>query len=114
VVPIVMPPVLVAVPDAAWIAAVTLLVLQTGFLVPPLGYAIVMSRRVLPAPPTLAQLSGALAPQLAAQALVLAMLIAWPACVHWADAPATAPKPALSNDEIERLMQGAGRSASAP
>ena len=41
VIPIVMPPLLAAVPDAAWVAALTLLVLQAGFLLPPLGYAIV-------------------------------------------------------------------------
>ena len=79
VIPIVMPPVLVALPDAAWVAVVTLLVLQAGFLIPPLGYAIVMARRVLPDPPALAALARALAPQLAAQALVLAILVAWPA-----------------------------------
>ena len=65
VVPIVMPPLLVVVPDAAWVAALTLLVLQAGFLLPPLGYAVVMSKRMLARPPALAALARALAPQLA-------------------------------------------------
>jgi len=108
VIPIVMPPVLVALPDAAWVAVVTLLVLQAGFLIPPLGYAVVMARRVLADPPALAALARALAPQLAAQALVLAILVAWPGCVHWADGAAP-PTPTLSNDEVERLMQGVPR-----
>jgi len=109
-----MPPVLVAVPDAAWVAVVTLLVLQAGFLVPPLGYAIVMSRRVLPEPPTLAALARALAPQLVAQALVLAILVAWPACVHWGDDAATQAAPTLGEDEVERLMQATPRATPPP
>lgn len=113
VIPIVMPPVLVALPDAAWVAVVTLLVLQAGFLIPPLGYAIVMARRVLPDPPALAALARSLAPQLAAQALVLAILMAWPACVHWGDTPErTAPD--LSVEEVERLMQGTPRATPPP
>ena len=114
VIPIVMPPVLVAVPDAAWVAVVTLLVLQAGFLIPPLGYAVVMARRVLPDPPALPALARALAPHLAAQVLVLAILVAWPACVHWGDAAAPPSAPSLSEDEVERLMQGAPRTAQPP
>jgi len=113
VIPIVMPPLLVALPDAAWVAVVTLLVLQAGFLIPPLGYAIVMARRVLPDPPPLAALARALAPQLAAQALVLAILVAWPGCVHWGDAPAR-PAPDLSVEEVERLMQATPRATPPP
>lgn len=44
IIPIVMPPLLALVDDAAWVAALTLLVLQAGFLLPPLGYALVLSR----------------------------------------------------------------------
>jgi TRAP-type mannitol/chloroaromatic compound transport system permease large subunit len=39
VVPIVMPPLLAQVDDAAWVATLALLVLQAGFLLPPAGYA---------------------------------------------------------------------------
>ena len=48
VVPLVMPPLLTVVPDPAWVATLTLLVLQMGFLLPPLGYAVVMSRLATP------------------------------------------------------------------
>ena len=44
VVPIVMPPLLAQVPDASWVACLTLLTLQAGFLLPPWGYAVVMTR----------------------------------------------------------------------
>jgi TRAP-type mannitol/chloroaromatic compound transport system permease large subunit len=113
VVPLVMPPVLIAVPDAAWVAAVTLLVLQAGFLLPPFGYAVVMSRRLLAAPPALASLARALAPNLAAQALVVAGLVAWPSLAHLGQAPAKAA-PALSEQDIERLMNEASRSNPRP
>ncbi len=108
VIPLVMPPLLVAIPDAAWVAVLTLLVLQAGFLLPPLGYAIVMSRRALAAPPALPDLARALAPHLVAQLVVIAALVAWPALVHCGDEPA-GTTPALSEQEIERLMNEASR-----
>jgi TRAP-type mannitol/chloroaromatic compound transport system permease large subunit len=55
IVPIVMPPVLAQLDDAAWIATLTLLVLQAGFLLPPFGYALVLARgQVAPPPPVAA------------------------------------------------------------
>lgn len=113
VVPLVMPPVLVAVPDAAWVAAITLLVLQAGFLMPPFGYAVVMSRRLLATPPALTDLARALAPHLVAQALVVAALVAWPSLAHLGHAPASAA-PSLSEQDIERLMNEASRSNPKP
>ena len=110
VVPIVMPPLLAVVPDAAWVAALTLLVLQTGFLLPPLGYTIVMSRASASRPPPLGPLVRALLPQLAAQALVIAAVLAWPALTHLVAASSAAEaKPAVTNDEAERLMDDAFR-----
>jgi TRAP-type mannitol/chloroaromatic compound transport system permease large subunit len=119
VVPLVMPPVLAAVPDAAWVAALTLLVLQLGFLLPPLGYAVIMSRVALRAAPPLAALARALAPQLVAQALIIAIVLAWPASTHWGGADASATRPAASDAEAERMMDEAfrnrsGRDASDP
>ncbi|HEV7576056.1 MAG TPA: TRAP transporter large permease subunit [Caldimonas sp.] len=108
VVPLVMPPLLLSVPDAAWVAAVTLLVLQAGFLLPPIGYALVMSRRLLADPPPLRDLARALMPHLVAQALVVAALVAWPSLAHRRDAP-TRAAPALSDRDVERLMEEAGR-----
>ncbi|MDE2614042.1 MAG: TRAP transporter large permease subunit [Burkholderiales bacterium] len=50
VVPLVMPPLLALVPDAAWVACLALLVLQAGFLLPPWGYAVVLARALALAP----------------------------------------------------------------
>lgn len=81
VIPIVMPPLLMRVPDATWVAVLTLLVLQTSFLVPPMGYAVLMVRHRLPRPIRTARFVRALSPYLVAQLLVLAMVLASPASV---------------------------------
>jgi TRAP-type mannitol/chloroaromatic compound transport system permease large subunit len=110
VVPLVMPPVLTVVPDAAWVAALTLLVLQLGFLLPPLGYAIVMSRAALRDAPPVAALARALAPQLVAQALLIAALLAWPGLTRSGrDDPVAPAAGTMSNDNAERLMDEAFR-----
>ncbi|HEX4234248.1 MAG TPA: TRAP transporter large permease subunit [Caldimonas sp.] len=114
VVPIVMPPLLVAVPDAAWVAALTLVVLQTGFLLPPLGYAVVMSRRTMARPPALAALARALLPQLVAQAVIVAALISWPQLVHWGDAAPPSAAPAPSELDLERMFDEASRRDAKP
>jgi len=106
VVPLVMPPVLQVAPDAAWVAVLTLLVLQTGFLLPPFGYAVVMSRSLVARPPRLAALSRELAPHLLAQAALIAAVLAFPQITRWArpDEPPAASQ-AVSGDEAERLMR---------
>jgi tripartite ATP-independent transporter DctM subunit len=81
VIPIVMPPLLMRVPDATWVAVLTLLVLQTSFLVPPMGYAVLMVRHRLERPIRTARFLRALSPYLVAQLLVLAMVLAYPASV---------------------------------
>ena len=43
IIPVVMPPLLMLVPDAIWVAVLTLLALQVRFLLPPFGYAVVMA-----------------------------------------------------------------------
>ena len=96
VIPLVMPPVLMTVPDAAWVATLSLLVLQAGFLLPPLGYAVVMGRSLVHPAPGLRSLSKALWPFLASQALVIGLVLACPALTQWlrpADATAL-PAPA--------------------
>jgi TRAP-type mannitol/chloroaromatic compound transport system permease large subunit len=118
VVPIVMPPVLSVVPDAAWVAALTLLVLQLGFLLPPLGYAVVMSRAALRTAPPLPALARALAPQLAAQMLLIVVLLAWPGLTRLGrDGPESAVAPAVSAEQAERMMDeqfGRNRGAADP
>ena len=81
VIPVVMPPLLVRVPDATWVAVLVLLILQASFLVPPFGYAVMMvrssaGRSLAPGP-----FARALLPYLVVQIAVLALVIAFPALV---------------------------------
>jgi tripartite ATP-independent transporter DctM subunit len=107
VVPVLMPVLLVRVDDAVWAGVLVLLALQTSFLLPPLGYAVMMAAGRVPGdPPRARALVRALAPYLVAQCLLLALLLAWPRLVHLLEPAAAPAAPALSNDEVERLLQG--------
>ncbi len=111
VVPLLMPPVLARVEDAAWMGVLTLLALQLSFALPPLGYAVMMSgARIQPHPP-LRRLLRALAPYLAALTAVLVLVLWQPRLVHAFDAVAAAHAAPLQEDEIERLMREAPRGA---
>lgn len=82
IVPLVMPPLLARVPDAVWLSALTLLALQASFLLPPFGYAVMMVRSASTVRVRDGILTRALAPFLAAQLLVLALTVAFPALTH--------------------------------
>jgi tripartite ATP-independent transporter DctM subunit len=103
VIPVVMPPLLAQVPDAVWVAVLALLVLQASFLLPPFGYAFMMVRNRSARPPGTWAFARALAPYLAAQLCVLALVLAFPALV-WRDAPASAPAHSLSDGEVRDLL----------
>ncbi len=107
VVPIVMPPVLMAVPDPAWVATLALLVLQTGFLLPPFGYAVVMSRAMMPAAPRLRALSQALLPHLLLQATIVGAVFAFPQLTQWTRPVETAPlaTPAGAQDAELKMQE---------
>jgi TRAP-type mannitol/chloroaromatic compound transport system permease large subunit len=115
VIPLVMPPVLMSVGDAAWVAALVLLVLQLGFLLPPVGYALVMSRSMLAEPVGMKALVRSLWPQWLAQALLIAAVLAWPAITRLtrADEPGLAGH-APDAAEIERRMEEAIKAQQAP
>jgi tripartite ATP-independent transporter DctM subunit len=108
IVPIVVPPMLVRVADARWAAVLVLLTLQTSFLLPPFGYALMMVRGTLQYRGTLAALTRALTPFLLAQWLVLAVVLFVPGLVHIgekaADRTRALPAP-VSNEELNRRMQ---------
>ncbi|MCX8017741.1 MAG: TRAP transporter large permease subunit [Rhodocyclaceae bacterium] len=78
VIPVVMPPLLMAFPDAPRAAVLTLLILQTSFLLPPLGYAVLLVRQQHARPLPQRHLAVALLPYLAAQLGVLALVAACP------------------------------------
>jgi TRAP-type mannitol/chloroaromatic compound transport system permease large subunit len=97
VIPVVMPPLLMRVPDATWVAVLTLLILQTSFLIPPFGYSVLMVRNRSLHPLAMRRLARALVPYLAAQLCVLALALAFPDLV-WrgpraAEVAASAPAP---------------------
>ena len=81
VIPVVMPPLLVRVPDATWVAVLVLLILQASFLVPPFGYAVMMVRSSLGRTLAARRFTRALLPYLGVQLAVLALVIAFPALV---------------------------------
>jgi hypothetical protein len=86
-----------------------LLTLQMSFLLPPLGYAVMMSGARITPHPTQRQLVRALAPYLLGLAGVLALALAQPRFVHVFDEPVTAEAPKLTPEEVERLMRSAPR-----
>ena len=109
VIPLVMPPVLMVVPDPAWVAVLTLLVLQAGFLLPPFGYGLLMSRSLMPGAASLGAIGGALLPQLLAQAVLIAGVLLFPDITRWARPLELLPaaSSAASREETDRLMQEA-------
>jgi TRAP-type mannitol/chloroaromatic compound transport system permease large subunit len=96
VIPIVMPPLLMHVSDATWVAVLALLVLQMSFLLPPLGYALLMVRGYVRQPLASRLLARALAPYLLAQIVVLGLVLAFPALVS--PGPESRQAPATSID----------------
>ena len=114
VIPIVIPPLLMQVPDAPWVAVLTLLILQTSFLIPPFGYAVMMVRNRAPHHLHTSKLITALLPYLIAQLVVLAAVIAFPNML-WREAKvtlaptATDPAPQESLQEMLDRQQSPGK-----
>jgi tripartite ATP-independent transporter DctM subunit len=113
VIPLVLPPVLMSVTDAAWVAALVLLVLQLGFLLPPVGYALVMSRTLLDEPVSLRALVRRLWPQWLLQAALIAAVLAWPQVTRFTREEAAATVAAPDAAEIDRRMEEAIRAQQA-
>lgn len=106
IVPIVAPPLLMKVPDAGWVAVLFLLILQAGFLVPPLGYALMMLQTLRGGRPVPQRaLALAVAPWLAAQTAVLAAVLAWPAMTTVLRAPTDVPAPVDIQRGADAILQ---------
>jgi TRAP-type mannitol/chloroaromatic compound transport system permease large subunit len=109
VVPIVVPPALVRVADARWVAVLVLLTLQASFLLPPFGYALMMARGTLKEAVRLGALVRALAPFLVAQWAVLTVVLVAPGLVHLGETPEDrarlAPSSLTPQDVEDRLRQ---------
>ncbi len=96
IVPLIMPPVLMRVSDAPWVAVLTLMTLQASFLLPPFGYALTMTRAMAARPAALGASIRALLPFFVLQLAMLVAVLAFPALVH----PFGAPRPARSLPQL--------------
>ncbi len=107
VIPILMPPLLVRAPDAVWAAVLALLALQASFLIPPVGYAIMMARTQLADALPFRRLLAALAPYLLAQLAIMALCFAFPPLVHLVgagNAPMAERSPAESGRMLNNML----------
>jgi len=108
IVPIVIPPLLVRVADARWVATLVLLTLQTSFLLPPFGYALMMVRGILKEPVAIGALTRALLPFLIAQWTVLGVVLVAPQLTHLGERAGDAtrvPEQPLSKEELDRRIE---------
>ena len=108
VIPIVAPPLIFMLGDAQQAAVLLLLVLQLSFLIPPMGYAVLIARARsgLQAVAT-GTLIKALLPYILVQCAVTAVVFVLPWTVHQLDAPSStaADTQPMSEQELERRMQ---------
>jgi TRAP-type mannitol/chloroaromatic compound transport system permease large subunit len=113
VIPIVAPLLIARLGDAQQAAVLLLLVLQLSFLLPPMGYAVLMVRARSGLPHVAAgPLLRALAPFIAAQVAIGLLVFAVPRTVHLLDdavAPASQQAPAASEQDIVRQMEEMAR-----
>ncbi len=110
VVPMVIPPLLTRVPDAGWVAVLVLLVLQLSFLLPPLGYALVLAKGRESGGGELSsrRMTRALAPFVAVLCAILLLVLFYPASVHqWQPNSQSASPVLLSDEEVRRGLQQA-------
>ncbi|MEP7030614.1 MAG: TRAP transporter large permease subunit [Pseudolabrys sp.] len=108
ILPIVMPPLLIRVADARWVAVLVLLTLQASFLLPPFGYALMMVRGAIKNPAPFRPFIKALLPFLLAQWLLLIVVLLVPKLVHVgenADDNTRKPASALSNEEFNKRLE---------
>jgi len=82
VVPIVIPALLIRIADARWVSVLVLLTLQSSFLLPPFGYALMMVRGTLKEAVPLGAFLRALGPFLAAQWGLLVLVLLFPPLTH--------------------------------
>lgn len=108
VIPILMPPLLIKIPDATWVAVITLLILQLGFILPPMGYAVLMIGSRLKNAIPISAMTGALLPYVGAQLLVIVLVVIQPQMLWRSndtiDASLSQEAP-LSEDEVRRIFE---------
>jgi len=108
VVPIVIPPLLIRVADARWVAVLVLLTLQSSFLLPPFGYALMMVRGTAKSPAPFRAFVRALMPFLVAQWMLLVLVLLVPKLVHIGENAASSTRnlaAPVSNEEIDKRLR---------
>ena len=107
VVPIVIPPLLIRVADARWVAVLVLLALQASFINPLIGYAVMMTRTALRQAIPFPTLLRSLLPYLFAQAALLLAVLFVPQLTHVGEVAGAGSRkpPAISNQELERRFE---------
>ena len=107
VVPIVIPPLLIRVADARWVAVLVLLALQASFINPLIGYAVMMTRTVLKQEIPFPALLRSLLPYLFAQAALLLAVLLVPALTHIGEGANDESRkpPAISTQELEKRFE---------
>lgn len=118
-VPILLPPILMRVEDATWMAVLVLMVLQTSFLLPPLGYALVMTRAEARENAPVGAIVRALVPFFLVQVLVLGLVAAFPRLTHGGaeGGPAGRPAPFDAGDigaKMRTMIPGAAEDLPPP
>ena len=116
VVPIVIPPLLIRVADARWVAVLVLLALQASFINPLIGYAVMMTRTVLKQAIPFPALLRSLAPYLLAQAALLVAVLLVPQLTHVGEGvdDRSRKPPAISTEELEKRFEQMLPSAEPP
>jgi TRAP-type mannitol/chloroaromatic compound transport system permease large subunit len=118
IIPIVAPLLILRLGDAQQTAVLLLLVLQLSFLLPPMGYAVLMVRsRSGIARVGTSVLLRALAPFIAAQLCVAVLVFAWPGASHLLDSAVPQAVPGTTSPteaDIVRQMEEMGRQESPP
>jgi tripartite ATP-independent transporter DctM subunit len=108
IVPIVIPPLLIRVADARWVSVLVLLTLQSSFLLPPFGYALMMVRGVLKEPVAFRAFVRALTPFLAAQWLLLLLVLLFPQLTHLGQSSeerSRIPSAPMSDEEYNKRLK---------
>jgi TRAP-type mannitol/chloroaromatic compound transport system permease large subunit len=108
VIPIVIPPLLIRVADARWVAVLVLLTLQSSFLLPPFGYALMMVRGAAKNPALFKPFVKALIPFLLAQWLLLIVVLLVPKLVHVGENAAESSRATttpVSDKDINKMLR---------
>ncbi|HEY8905444.1 MAG TPA: TRAP transporter large permease subunit, partial [Rhodoferax sp.] len=106
VIPILAPPLITILGDAQQAAVLLLLVLQVSFLIPPMGYAVMMARIKAPQKVSLRRLLPAMVPFVLVQLAVVGAVLALPQLVHLLDKPASlTPQTTESETDLDAQMR---------